>query len=232
MQGDDLVRSVHRGRRVELIRQLFLSGPGAGLVCGWLTQLTAMKCTSTRVGADFLSTSQPSHVHDVVADQRFKMMAERSHSEYCLEALIISLPTSCFSHYEHHGGAALLLLVLPNALSWTPSHGYHPKHLPSMHEQRSESAKEARKRKTKGKTEKKMVETLPIGLRVLHVNIKCSFRRGIMVKIAFQNNPAKEMTGAKGSMLVAIPNQINLSASEQRKKRRPSNNSVVKVRRS
>lgn len=39
--------------------------------------------------------------------------------------------------------------------------------------------------------EKKMVEPLPIGLRILHGNIKCSFRRGIMVKIAFQNNPAK-----------------------------------------
>lgn len=47
------------------------------------------------------------------------------------------------------------------------------------------------KGKGKVKPKKKMVETLPISLRVLHVNIKCSFRRGIMVKIAFQNNPAR-----------------------------------------
>jgi hypothetical protein len=120
------------------------------------------------------------------------MMADKFHSEYCLEAPTISLPTSCFDHYEHHGGAALLQLVLPNALSWTPSNGYHPKHLPSMHEQRRESAKEAKKEKRKEKAERKMVETLPIGVRVLHVNIKCSFRRGIVVKIAFQNNPARD----------------------------------------
>lgn len=78
MQGDDLVRSVRRGRRVELERQLFLSGPGAGLA--------AMKCTS--VGETFHSTTQQFHVHDVIADRRFKIMADRFHSEYCLEALI------------------------------------------------------------------------------------------------------------------------------------------------
>ena len=60
-------------------------------------------------------------------------------------------------------------------------------------------AKESKKGKRKEKkSKKKKVETLPIGLHILHGNIKCSFRRGIMVKIAFQNNPANVAGASKG----------------------------------
>jgi hypothetical protein len=76
------------------------------------------------------------------------MMADKLHSEYCFESTYFRLPTPCLYHYEHHDGVASLLLVLPsNALSWTPSNGYHPKHLPSMHEQRREIAQRSKKSK-------------------------------------------------------------------------------------
>jgi hypothetical protein len=52
------------------------------------------------------------------------------------------------------------------------------------------SPREARKQKgKKTETEKKKVETLLLGLRILHGSIKCSFRRGIMGKNCLPKQP-------------------------------------------
>jgi hypothetical protein len=72
---------------------------------------------------------------------------------------------------------------------------------PGMHEQRRENRpkeKQEKQREKEKNRKKKKVETLPIGLHILHGNIKCSFRRGIMVKIAFQNDPAVMARVSKG----------------------------------
>lgn len=80
MHNDDLVRSVRKGRRVKLVRQLACQGHGAGLSLETFGRQT--------FALNFLSATTPVQhsilVHNVMEDVGTKLMADRFHSEYSL----------------------------------------------------------------------------------------------------------------------------------------------------
>ena len=92
---------------------------------------------------------------------------------------------------------------------------------------RNRPKKQEKKEGKKRETGKKKVETLPIGLRILHGNIKCSFRRGIMVNIAFQNNPANVAGASKGQHARCYNKSIGFVSFRAKEKKGPADNRVV-----
>ena len=78
MQGADLVRSVRRGRRVELVEELSCQGQaGAGLfVADSLEAYEAYEAYESCSKLPLYNTS----VHNVLTSKRYKIMADRFHS--------------------------------------------------------------------------------------------------------------------------------------------------------